>query len=128
MYALLHDASEAYLPDVASPLKPYIVGFKAIENKVSNAIFTRFDMSPVVPPEIKVADIKILYTEMQDNMHSMPDLCLYPDSDITPLDTELKFYGPKEAKEEFLRLFSELEDILKNDVDIGELMLSLIHI
>jgi hypothetical protein len=37
--ALLHDAAEAYLPDISRPIKHAITGFDAIENRVLEAIF-----------------------------------------------------------------------------------------
>ena len=41
-YGLLHDASEAYMLDVPSPLKAELGEYKKIEFKVSAAIYERF--------------------------------------------------------------------------------------
>lgn len=57
--ALLHDASEYVLPDVASPLKhaPQIrAWFKPIEDSVERAIASRFGLRFPFPPSVKAAD------------------------------------------------------------------------
>src|SRR6266700_4788978 len=38
LWALLHDASEAYLADVPRPVKPALVGYKDAEERVQRAI------------------------------------------------------------------------------------------
>ena len=72
-YGLLHDAAEAYLPDVPTPVKPFIAEWKSIEGRVESAILTHFNLPPM-PPEIKAmvkrADrilLKIESTELFDN-------------------------------------------------------------
>lgn len=57
--ALMHDASEYVLPDVASPLKqmPEIrAWFKPLEKRVEEAIARRFDLRFPFPPSVKLAD------------------------------------------------------------------------
>ena len=44
--ALLHDAQEAYLSDVARPIKPYLSGFSKIEKKLQSMIYTKFGLDP----------------------------------------------------------------------------------
>ncbi len=43
-WALMHDASEAYLPDVASPIKDHIQGFREIEDRLLQVIGERFGL------------------------------------------------------------------------------------
>jgi hypothetical protein len=45
LLALLHDAAEAYLGDVSSPLKPEIPDYKRIEENFSNVIYKKFGFS-----------------------------------------------------------------------------------
>lgn len=54
--ALLHDASEYVLPDVASPVKPHLQGFKPLEKRVETIIAGRFKLRFPFPPSIKAAD------------------------------------------------------------------------
>ena len=59
--ALHHDSAEYVLPDVASPIKPALAGFDAIETRVLNAIFKALKVgwNPIqldFPHAIKIAD------------------------------------------------------------------------
>lgn len=45
-YGLLHDAPEAYITDVPSPLKRHLPGFRAIEDDIQNAVWAAFDVEP----------------------------------------------------------------------------------
>jgi len=63
--ALLHDAAEAYLGDVISPLKrmPGMEFYRAIERDMEQLVEERFGVRFVDDPVIKEADIKALYIE-----------------------------------------------------------------
>lgn len=65
--ALLHDASEYALGDVSSPLKqlPEMAGYRVIENRVQNAINSRFGIRPTEDSHaaIKQADYNLLAVE-----------------------------------------------------------------
>ena len=65
LYALLHDATEAYVCDVPRPLKRQLAGYREIEEMVWLAIAERFGLPPtsVLPAEVKEADNRILLTE-----------------------------------------------------------------
>jgi len=63
LYGLLHDAGEAYLPDVARPLKPFISGFKEIENNLLGVILNKFGLKSELPEEVKLIDGKMCLTE-----------------------------------------------------------------
>lgn len=64
-YALLHDASEAYLSDLPRPLKhlPEFQFYRDAEKHLSELIYVRFGLNPVEPEEIKRADWDILCEE-----------------------------------------------------------------
>lgn len=112
LWGLLHDASEAYLCDVPSPLKR-APGFgslyKGYERTLMAAIVVRFDLTPNEPAVVKDADRTLLVTEMRDLMDvpegtedqwhcaGAPRL---PET-IFPLD-------PRTAETEFLRRFKAL--------------------
>ena len=64
--ALLHDASEAYICDVARPVKPYLQNYTDIEKQLMNVIYLSFGL-PADDPEadaaVKRADDALLHME-----------------------------------------------------------------
>jgi len=61
--ALLHDASEAYLCDIPRPIKPYLPGYKQLEERLQDAIFQHFGLEPGIPQLIHDIDGAILRDE-----------------------------------------------------------------
>jgi hypothetical protein len=68
LQALLHDASEAYLSDLASPAKQLCHDYRQLEALLNNAIMQRFNLPAQHHPEVKKADLIMLATEKQDLM------------------------------------------------------------
>lgn len=69
--ALLHDASEAYLSDIARPIKQqpdFGDTYKKYEQKLEKALSERFKLQYPYPDEIKWADNVLLRTEQRDLM------------------------------------------------------------
>jgi hypothetical protein len=66
--ALMHDAAEAYLPDICAPVKPHIPGWKEIEHGVERAIAKHFGLTFPWPPVIKEFDRRIVVTERMQVM------------------------------------------------------------
>lgn len=68
LQALLHDATEAYVGDVSSPLKRLISiqpdgGYGKYEDLARAAICEKFNMEFELPREVKTADYHALYLE-----------------------------------------------------------------
>lgn len=107
---LLHDASEAYLRDIASPIKQYLSNYKELEAGLMKAIAKKFDLDEGFheTPLIKQADVMALKCEARQLLPSKGKdwLHLYP----TPeeINTKLHCFAPKQAKELFLRTFRQL--------------------
>lgn len=57
--ALLHDAAEAYINDLAAPLKTLLPDYREIEVRVERVIAEKFGTIYPFPPEIKKADLSI---------------------------------------------------------------------
>lgn len=98
---LLHDAAEAFIGDVSSPLKHLLPDYKAIEARVDAAIWTRFGLPATLPPEVKAADLAALATEQRDLMGEKHLVCEPLPEKIIPLPAGL-------AKKRFLARFFEL--------------------
>lgn len=63
MWGLLHDASEAYLGDVATPLKHMLPAYRELEERVQRAISIRFGLSWPMPQDVHVHDKRALMYE-----------------------------------------------------------------
>ena len=62
---LLHDASEAFVGDVASPLKKLLPEYQKIEDNIQKSIARNYDLPFPFPEEIHVADKQLYWTERQ---------------------------------------------------------------
>lgn len=104
--ALLHDASEAYLSDVARPIKSqseFGDVYKLFEHRLERAIAQRFAITYPYPAEIKWADEVLLRTEQRD---LMPNTLRFPGDDY--LWAPIEPWLPEEAEAHFLSRFYDL--------------------
>jgi 5'-deoxynucleotidase YfbR-like HD superfamily hydrolase len=106
---LLHDAPEAFLGDVAAPLKRLLPDYKALEHRVESAVLKRFGIAMPLSDCIKRADLIMLATEQRDLMPHHDDAWEWESiSGIKPLDVTLVAQSATEAREMFLRRFKQL--------------------
>jgi hypothetical protein len=105
MWALLHDASEAYLVDVPRPVKPFLDGYVAAEKAVMDVIARRFGLSIVMPSDVHSADGQIIADELA-NMKPMAWHARYAGKE---LGVQLQYWSPDEAETEFLAEYVRLE-------------------
>lgn len=65
LYGLLHDASEAYLSDIVSPVKrtPEFEAYRRIEADLQQRIYTRFGLTGPTPEIVHQADTRMLGIE-----------------------------------------------------------------
>lgn len=70
--ALLHDASEAYLCDIPSPVKqsPHMTYLRGIEDEIQDLIYQRFDVPAIDYAELKAADVVMMAVEAERNMRN----------------------------------------------------------
>lgn len=61
---LLHDAAEAYLVDLPTPLKKLLPGYTNIESAVERTLFKHFGLPLELPNEVKEADQQMLAQEI----------------------------------------------------------------
>jgi hypothetical protein len=68
--ALLHDAAEAYLPDMPRPLKhlPEFAWYRETERRIMDAVCERFGLELEEPASVKAADLRALATEARELM------------------------------------------------------------
>ncbi len=74
LWALLHDASEAYIVDIPRPLKmlPQLAGYREAERTLQDAIYAKYGCVGVVPPAVHQADDLQLAIEFRDLMPERP--------------------------------------------------------
>jgi hypothetical protein len=58
LWGLLHDAAEAYIGDVSSPLKSLLPDYREIEHRVEQCVWGVFGLTGTLPPAVKAADVK----------------------------------------------------------------------
>lgn len=108
LWALLHDASEAYLVDVPRPVKPYLTGYREAEALVMMAVCRRFGLDYAMPQAVHEADWRILGDE---RANLSPCVAEWSDPP-RPLGVELQFWPPERAEVEFLARFEALRGAL----------------
>lgn len=109
LYGLLHDASEAYLPDVPTPLKylPEMEWFRDLEKVFQSTIMKKFGLPVEEPSIVKLHDKRALYTEKRDLMREadrsteVAEWVAYENVKIIPMT-------PMEAKVLFLETYLKL--------------------
>jgi uncharacterized protein len=104
--ALLHDASEAFCGDVASPLKAMLSEYKEIEQRVEKAIFAKFGVEYPYHTDVKRADQILLLTERRDLLPVTEEQLTI--GDLKPLKERIWPLKNREAREAFLQRFMEL--------------------
>lgn len=105
--ALLHDAAEAYVGDVSTPLKRMLPDYKAIEQRIEAAVLARFGLFLPMHPCIKVADLRMLAAERRDLMPHMGDEW-HILRGVEPMHATITPWTPIRARRTFLERYLEL--------------------
>lgn len=114
---LLHDASEAFLGDVSSPLKKLLPEYKEIEENVEKAIANHFNLPFPYPKEIKEADKRMYWQERQEVAdNGVKDQLWHQDLRATR-KVEARGMPPHMARRMFIARYNE---IMRNDERNGQ--------
>lgn len=106
LWALLHDATEAYLGDMIRPLKTAMPEYRQVEDRLAAVIADRFGIDPVCPDEVKLADTRILLDERAALMAAPPQP--WAVEHLEPLGVEIRCWAPDEAENRYLDRLHEL--------------------
>jgi 5'-deoxynucleotidase YfbR-like HD superfamily hydrolase len=92
--ALLHDLSEAYLNDIASPLKALIPAYGILETRIMNIAAQRFTFTFPLPHQVHEIDLRLLQTERLQLFGKEPEAWSVV---AEPFDTKINCWTPEEA-------------------------------
>lgn len=108
LHALLHDASEAYLVDIPTPLKALLPEYRTLERRLQAVIYSAFEVSPVVwKDQVKEADLAICAAEARDLM-PVGDYGL---NNVRPSPNVIVPWSPDFALDMFLTRFAQLRRV-----------------
>lgn len=108
---LMHDASEAYLCDIPRPLKPFLQGYKEIENDIMGIIAEKYGVTQDALQAVKEYDDRILLNE-RDQLCSKPPKPWMIEH-LEPLDLEIPYWTAPMAEGQFLKRFFKLKPEFK---------------
>ena len=107
--ALLHDASEAFIKDLPSPLKNLLPEYSRIERILERTIRRKFGLPEKTSHPVRLADRILLATEKRDLMAHDP--WTWPIIDgIDPLPDKIVPWSQDVAMKLFLYRFDELKE------------------
>ena len=105
MWGLMHDASEAYLCDIARPVKRFLSGYHEAEDNLMKCIAEKFGMSWPMPEEIKTLDNRFLMAEARDLGLDSSEWCIQ----YEPMSTTIRPQAPAQAEQSFWDWYEVLQ-------------------
>jgi hypothetical protein len=109
--ALMHDASEAYLVDLAKPLKNRLHAYEAAEEYLMSVIAKHYGFPWPMPDVVKQADIILLFTERRDLMAAPPRPWT---GHAEPMEARIVPWTPSLARSEFIKRFARYMNEIPN--------------
>ena len=106
--ALLHDATEAFLRDIATPIKRHLPDYIALEEKLDLKIRKHFKLPETLSPEVAKADQRALNIERALFLPKHKDWELAPDFALPVVKMFLPL-SPEQALNEFLIAYNVLK-------------------
>lgn len=103
LQGLMHDAAEAYLGDVPTPIKRKLPEYMAMEILVTDAIFQKFGIPMPLDQQVHLQDVEIRRWEYRDLMPDVRGV----EAPVGPHPT-LKVWTPLESEAAFVGRFFDL--------------------
>ncbi len=113
LWGLMHDAAEAYLPDLGGPIKKHFhlhdgahtESFDTAEDRLLATIATALKFEPIHYESVREADRTLLVTEARDLLGPPPEPWNMPQ---IPLEERIEPWPSSQAESAFLKCFAEL--------------------
>lgn len=110
--ALMHDAQEAYLSDIAAPWKAMLPDYKIMENALESKLRANYGLPPHISEGVKRADWIALFVEARHLIPSKGKDWICPEgvreAAVQFRDIHITGYEPHIARDHFLVAFAEL--------------------
>ncbi|MEM7765229.1 MAG: hypothetical protein AAF290_14275, partial [Pseudomonadota bacterium] len=107
LWGLLHDISEAFLPDVPRPVKPFISGFKSLERKIMGSAIDTFGLPQTEPQSVHDVDKHIVASEAAVLFAERPDWIHAYDMNVAPVHKRCIGWPPNVARAQWIHRFKE---------------------
>lgn len=109
---LLHDASEAYIHDIPSPVKPYLTNYHELEEGIMKAVAAKFGIVWPLPDIVKDADRMCLKAEARGLLPSKGKDWVHQFPTLTEIDDIVPggVHSSRAAKMLFLHLFHRIRE------------------
>lgn len=107
MVCLLHDASEAYMADITSPVKRFLRQYMGMEDNLLDVIYEKYIPGGIRPKEqriMKEIDNAMLYYEFV----SLKGERLVAEAPQMLIDPCFEFRGFRQVEEDYLQMFDRL--------------------
>ena len=104
LWALLHDASEAYISDIVRPVKRQLGQYRAVEANIMDAIAYKFRLTDMQPEYITRIDNRIVIDERAQALRPTEDVWHYG-GETEPLGVTLEFWRPDTAEDRFRGMY-----------------------
>ena len=104
LWGLLHDASEAYLSDIARPVKKQMDFYLECEARLTEAIAKKFGLKMPIPESVHKVDNRLLMTERRDLLIPVKGWQKYAE----PYEARIEPWDAVKSEEAFLQRFTEL--------------------
>jgi hypothetical protein len=102
---LLHDAAEAYIGDMVSPIKCRFPGFSELEDVVMGMIAHKYQCEFPFPPVVKDLDTRILLDEREELFDSVLDWGM---GETQPLGIDIWCVDQRQAYNQFMNIWERI--------------------
>jgi hypothetical protein len=112
LWGLLHDAPEAIIGDLPSPIKhlPEFKAFRDLDKRIMRAICDRYGLPHEMPGSVRWADRVAFATEVRDLMTPDPELWGPWADGIQPIPEPIRDWSAEWARTAFLKRFEQLTE------------------
>ena len=116
---LLHDAAEAYIMDMPTPIKTGLPDYQELEQEIYAVIARKFNIDFLLPKEVKDADEHALIFEAEQVAPYVSQCLPKARYHLTPAQNRVFFTPrpPEKVKEDFLDLFHFLTEQRKKNAN-----------